>query len=125
MKSQIQKTLIAALTAFLTSSVFAADVATVTTESGIYAGAVSDHQSSVTACKGIAFASPPVRDLRWRPPVPAIPFAGDRQENRELGTSRHIPGEQRDRLGDRVVAVELRVVKIHRMSPSTGNLLKA
>lgn len=82
MKSQIQKTLIAALTAFLTSSVFAADVATVTTESGIYAGAVSDHQSSVTACKGIAFASPPVRDLRWRPPVPAIPFAGVRQADK-------------------------------------------
>lgn len=66
----------------MTLPVFAAGVTTVPTESGLYAGAVSDHQTSVTAFRGIAFATPPVRDLRWRPPVPAIPFAGVRQADK-------------------------------------------
>jgi len=53
-----------------------ADVSSVSTQSGVFAGNQSEHQRSVTVFKGIAFAAPPVRDLRWRPPAPPIPFAG-------------------------------------------------
>jgi len=59
-----------------------ADVSSVVTESGVFAGNESEHRESVTVFKGIAYASPPVRDLRWKPPAPAIPFAGIRQADR-------------------------------------------
>lgn len=70
------------LTASLISSFSAADVSRVSVESGVFEGSMSAHQESVTVYKGIAYAAPPVRDLRWRPPVPAIPFAGVRQADR-------------------------------------------
>ncbi|MCP5348038.1 MAG: carboxylesterase family protein [Gammaproteobacteria bacterium] len=60
----------------------AADVSEVATESGIFAGSKSQHQGLVTVFKGIGYAAPPVRDLRWKPPVAAIPFAGVRQADR-------------------------------------------
>ncbi len=85
MKTQSHRLLLAVITVITTSlsvTVFAAGVSTVATENGLYAGVTSDHQSSVTTFKGIAFASPPVRDLRWQPPVPAIPFAGVHQADK-------------------------------------------
>ncbi|MCH8265041.1 MAG: carboxylesterase/lipase family protein [Proteobacteria bacterium] len=50
----------------------------VSTDSGVFRGHASAYATGVTVFKGIAYASPPVRDLRWKPPVPAIPFAGVR-----------------------------------------------
>ena len=60
----------------------AADVSSVSTQSGVFAGSQSEHQQSVTVFKGIAYAAPPVRDLRWKPPAPPIPFTGVRQADR-------------------------------------------
>ena len=50
----------------------------VSTDSGIFRGHASAYAAGVTVFQGIAYASPPVRDLRWKPPVAAIPFAGVR-----------------------------------------------
>ena len=50
----------------------------VSTDSGVFRGHASAYAAGVTIFKGIAYASPPVRDLRWKPPAPAIPFAGVR-----------------------------------------------
>ncbi|NKB32456.1 MAG: carboxylesterase family protein [Pseudomonadales bacterium] len=58
------------------------EVSQVATEVGTYQGHSSQHADGVTAFQGIAFAAAPVRDLRWKPPAPAIPFAGVRQADR-------------------------------------------
>jgi para-nitrobenzyl esterase len=50
--------------------------APVRTESGLVSGAVAD---GVQSWKGIAFAAPPVGDLRWRAPRPAAPWTGVKQ----------------------------------------------
>lgn len=62
----------------LVSFTNAADVTQVATPGGTYQGHDSEYVSAVTVFKGIAYASPPVRDLRWKPPAPPIPFAGVR-----------------------------------------------
>lgn len=54
----------------------AATVSQVSTASGIYQGHDSEYARGVTVFKGIAYAAPPVRDLRWKAPAPPIPFAG-------------------------------------------------
>ena len=46
-------------------------------ESGLVSG-ITDN-SGVTAYLGIAFAAPPVGELRWRPPQPAVRWQGVRQ----------------------------------------------
>jgi para-nitrobenzyl esterase len=51
-------------------------LAQVRVEGGELQGVVAD---GVTSFKGIPFASPPVGDLRWRPPQPAAPWNGVRQ----------------------------------------------
>ncbi|MDA1369877.1 MAG: carboxylesterase family protein [Proteobacteria bacterium] len=60
----------------------AAAVSQVATDSGTYQGHASEYTEGVTVFHGLAYAAPPVRDLRWKPPAPAIPFAGVRQADR-------------------------------------------
>jgi para-nitrobenzyl esterase len=55
-----------------------AQVITANTSAGVYQGSESLVNSAVTEFLGIQYAAPPIRDLRWRPPVAAIPFAGIR-----------------------------------------------
>jgi para-nitrobenzyl esterase len=43
-------------------------------EGGIVAGVQA---SELASFKGIPFAAPPVRELRWRPPQPVVPWSGD------------------------------------------------
>ncbi|MDE0507064.1 MAG: carboxylesterase family protein, partial [Gammaproteobacteria bacterium] len=59
-----------------------ADVSEVETESGVLRGFASAHQPEVTVFEGIAFAAPPVGELRWRPPAAPIPFAGVKDADR-------------------------------------------
>ncbi|MFT4862360.1 MAG: para-nitrobenzyl esterase [Pseudohongiellaceae bacterium] len=59
-------------------------VLTAETTTGVYQGRGSSVVSAVTEFLGIQYAAPPIRDLRWRPPVAAIPFAGVRTAN-EVG----------------------------------------
>lgn len=58
------------------------DVQTATIDSGTYQGHDSEYADNVTSYEGISFAAAPVRDLRWKPPAPAIPFAGTRHADR-------------------------------------------
>ena len=50
-----------------------AQLTEVKTDSGAYLGYSSEHVEGVIAYKGIGYAAPPVGDLRWKPPAPAIP----------------------------------------------------
>lgn len=65
-----------------TNNVIAADVIEATTDAGVYRGQDSPYADGVTSFHGIGFAAPPVGDLRWKPPAPAIPFAGVREADR-------------------------------------------
>jgi para-nitrobenzyl esterase len=51
--------------------------APVQTESGLVSGYLNKN-TGVIAFKGIPFAAPPVGELRWKPPQPAIPWKGVR-----------------------------------------------
>ena len=59
-----------------------AQMLTATTSAGVYQGSVSAVDASVSEFLGIQYAAPPIRDLRWKPPIEAIPFAGVRNANR-------------------------------------------
>ena len=59
---------------FATVSTFPADDV-VKTESGLVAGSGTE----VRAFKGIPYAAPPTRELRWKPPQPPKPWEGVRQ----------------------------------------------
>ena len=56
----------------------------VATDSGTYRGHISPIDERVMVFQGIGYAAPPVGDLRWKPPSPAIPFAGVREADRVL-----------------------------------------
>jgi para-nitrobenzyl esterase len=43
---------------------------------------VGVHQGSLSVFKGIPFAAPPVRELRWRAPAPVVPWQGVRIADR-------------------------------------------
>src|SRR6202166_599139 len=47
-------------------------------ETGLIQGYYSD-KTGVSVYKGIPFAAPPVGDLRWKAPQPALPWKGVRQ----------------------------------------------
>ena len=59
-----------------------ADIGEVETRSGVLRGFASAHQPGVTVFQGVAFAAPPTGELRWRPPVAPIPFAGVKEAGR-------------------------------------------
>lgn len=56
-------------------------VFTVKTTSGTYQGSESAVNPRVSQFLGIQYGTPPIRELRWKPPVEAIPFAGVRVAN--------------------------------------------
>ena len=66
----------------------------VVTESGKISGVSAD---GLSVYKGVPFAAPPVGDLRWRPPMPTIPWTGTRKTDAfapacmQVGVS--MPGE--------------------------------
>ena len=51
--------------------------ATLATANGVLRGSPSE-DGAVLAFKGIPYAAPPVGALRWKPPVPATPWEGER-----------------------------------------------
>jgi para-nitrobenzyl esterase len=65
----------AALTLGLIGAPALADPVTVKVESGTLAGTQT---GPVNAFRNIPYAAPPVKDLRWAPPAPAIPWTGER-----------------------------------------------
>lgn len=66
----------------LLSALAVADIDEVSTSSGSYRGVASDFEAGVSVFKGLAFAAPPLRDLRWKPPAQAIKFSGTRVAER-------------------------------------------
>jgi len=50
----------------------------VMTEAGLVSG-VKSETSNIIAYKGIPFAAPPIGELRWKAPQPAIPWQGVRK----------------------------------------------
>jgi para-nitrobenzyl esterase len=50
----------------------------VRTESGLVSG-IAGGDASVTVFKGLPYAAPPVGELRWRPPAPAVHWQGVRK----------------------------------------------
>src|SRR5215212_802759 len=50
----------------------------VATTSGILEGAL-EPETGIRSFKGIPFAAPPIGELRWKPPQPAIPWEGVRK----------------------------------------------
>lgn len=82
MKFLKSKTLFTLAILTTASLVNGAEVSRVSTDSGTFQGHDSEYADGVTVFQGIAYAAPPVRDLRWKPPAPAIPFAGVRQADR-------------------------------------------
>ena len=74
----------AALIGFVlsSSSVMAADLA-LTPQFDVTGGAVVGvQQGNLSVFKGIPFAAPPVRELRWRAPAPIVPWSGVRIADR-------------------------------------------
>ena len=65
-----------------TSNLAFGQLSEVATDSGSYRGHISTFDEGVTVFQGIGYAAPPVGDLRWKPPSPAIPFAGVRDADR-------------------------------------------
>lgn len=64
------------------SSAMAADV-DLTSPVNVTGGAVAGvHQGDLSVFKGIPFAAPPVRELRWRAPAPVVPWQGVRITDR-------------------------------------------
>jgi para-nitrobenzyl esterase len=55
----------------------AAEIAPIHVEGGLISG-TSGSLPGVTVYKGIPFAAPPIGDLRWRPPMPVVPWKGVR-----------------------------------------------
>jgi para-nitrobenzyl esterase len=62
----------------LTHAVFAAIREPVQLDSGLISG-VAGSNTDVCVFKGIPYAAPPVGDLRWRPPMPVVPWRGVRK----------------------------------------------
>ena len=63
------------LTAATLNAAVAADRPVVQVQSGRLQGVIEDN---MLAFKGIPFAAPPVGELRWRPPQPALAWTGTR-----------------------------------------------
>jgi len=74
--SQLKKLSLVAVLVLLPIQFVSSEVTQVTTDAGTYQGYSSEHANGVTVFQGIGYAAPPVRDLRWKAPEPAIPFAG-------------------------------------------------
>ena len=47
-------------------------------DSGLVEGAVGIDRPDILVYKGLPYAAPPVGHLRWKPPVPAVPWTGTR-----------------------------------------------
>jgi len=62
-------------------TIFQNSTAPIHTDAGLISG-VSTSTSGVRAFKGIPFAAPPVGDLRWKPPQPALKWDGVRKADR-------------------------------------------
>ncbi|MEO1524506.1 MAG: carboxylesterase family protein [Planctomycetota bacterium] len=74
---------LAALTIFIAATANADETAPISTHDGIIKGVV---ENGVQVFKGIPYASPPVKELRWMPPQPVEPWDGSRQCN-EFGAA--------------------------------------
>ena len=59
--------------------VMAAMTGPVSTQSGLVSGVPSPRDPAITVFEGIPYAAPPVGNLRWRPPRPALPWPGVRK----------------------------------------------
>lgn len=73
------KLIVFGLIALLTGPLWAADQ--VKTDKGTVEG-IASKDSKIRVFLGIPYAAPPVGDLRWKPPQPAVPWTGVKQCDR-------------------------------------------
>ena len=78
----VQRVILIQMVVFSVSQTAFADLSEVGTNSGTYQGHTSQFADGVTVFQGIGYAAPPVGFLRWKPPAPAIPFAGVKAADR-------------------------------------------
>ena len=81
-KAWLETAIAASLLVLGAGPVIGAMVGPVRTQSGLVAGTPSRWIPSVAVFKGIPFAAPPIGELRFRPPQPAIPWHGVRAADR-------------------------------------------
>lgn len=70
-------------------------------KTGLAAGCAAPEAESVTVFRGLPFAAPPVGDLRWRPPQPAMPWTGIRQATEFPASAPQPPGGVIEMFGTR------------------------
>ncbi len=63
-------------------------IPSVRVESGLLDGVERD---GVLVFRGVQYAAPPVGDLRWRPPQPALPWSGERRADRPGPACMQVP----------------------------------
>ena len=78
----VKRVILFQIVLFSISQTAFADLPEVGTNSGTYRGHTSQVADEVTVFQGIGYAAPPVGVLRWKPPAPAIPFAGVKAADR-------------------------------------------
>jgi para-nitrobenzyl esterase len=66
----------ALLLVLATSAIVSAQIPKTMTQSGAISGV---SENGLAVYKGVPFASPPIGDLRWRPPTQAAPWIGVRK----------------------------------------------
>ena len=96
------KKVIALTLGLIALNVFAAEKPTAKVETGALQGTI---EYNMSVFKGIPYAAPPVGDLRWRPPQPALPWSGVRDASqfgescpqpyvKNLSTGLALPGNE-------------------------------
>ena len=114
MKSAIASLLLLGAATF---NAHAADRPVVQVQTGQLQGVI---ENDMHAFKGVPFSAPPVGELRWRPPQPALPWAGTRDAS-QFGDS--CPQPSVTNLTDGMTPGNEDCLKLNVFTPTSGKHL--